>query len=430
MATVTKIIGPISAYAIAVANGYTGTEAEFAEEIANASTNAQTAQDAANHCDEVLESIPQDYSTMSAAVTGMTNAGRDNAYPGYNFLAESVSGYWYTKSISSGNPADAEMHDAPSSAPNLKGVSISVTPGDVFEISAGVTGPGSYCTLWTVIDSNRVSIARAGTDFTDSRNTPVKLTIPTGGAQLLINYDPVAYPGSYVVRMNGVAKIMDIEGDNTYPGHNYLAEGTSGYWYTTSPSSPSATDAVPRDAPTSYPNAKCVSIPCAAGDVFEIAIGTSTSSARNPWAVIDSSRMPIARSGSSGSPIDYTANPIVLIIPTGGVQLLINYDPVAYPGSYVVRAKRQYNVVGPSFGVPMSSSINGNAAATDNITNGKLFVANDKLYKATTAIDAHTSGAGNIVPGTNCTETTIVEQLNELASTSNISISNHTLNIP
>lgn len=36
MATQTKVIGPISAYAIAVQEGYTGTKAEFATEIANA----------------------------------------------------------------------------------------------------------------------------------------------------------------------------------------------------------------------------------------------------------------------------------------------------------------------------------------------------------------------------------------------------------
>ena len=291
MATVTKTIGPISAYAIAVANGYTGTEAEFAEEIANASTNAQTAQDAANHCDEVLKSIPEDYSAMSAAVTGMTNAGHDNAYPGYNFLAEGVSGYWYT------------------------------------------------------------------------------------------------------------------------------ATGT-------------ATESDPRSAPESYPNVKCVSIPVTAGDVFEIAIGTSMSQNRNPWAIIGSDRVPVARSGSTGGTIDYRSAQITLKIPTGGVQLLINYDPVAYPGAYVVRAKRQYNVIGSSYGVPMSSSINGNAAATNNIQSGALFVANDKLYKATAAIATHTSGSGNIIPGTNCTETTVVEQLNALATTSNISISDHALNIP
>lgn len=77
MAMRTKVIGPISAYAIAVANGYTGTEAEFAEQIANAATNAQTAQAAADHCDDVLESIPQDYSALSGEVDDLKSATSD-----------------------------------------------------------------------------------------------------------------------------------------------------------------------------------------------------------------------------------------------------------------------------------------------------------------------------------------------------------------
>lgn len=63
MAMRTKVIGPISAYAIAVANGYTGTEAEFAEQIANAATNAQTAQTAAETVQGLVESLPSDFET-------------------------------------------------------------------------------------------------------------------------------------------------------------------------------------------------------------------------------------------------------------------------------------------------------------------------------------------------------------------------------
>ena len=36
MATQTKVIGPISAYAIAVQEGYTGSKSEWAEAIGNA----------------------------------------------------------------------------------------------------------------------------------------------------------------------------------------------------------------------------------------------------------------------------------------------------------------------------------------------------------------------------------------------------------
>lgn len=63
MATRTRIIGPISAYAIAVAKGYTGTEEEFALEIANASTNAAAAEAAAETAQGLVESLPSDFET-------------------------------------------------------------------------------------------------------------------------------------------------------------------------------------------------------------------------------------------------------------------------------------------------------------------------------------------------------------------------------
>lgn len=202
------------------------------------------------------------------------------------------------------------------------------------------------------------------------------------------------------------AQVLTVGRDNAYPGYNFTADGVAGYWYT---ASNTATAETPNDPPTSYPNMKCVSIPVVAGDVFEIATGEVSGSNRMPWAVIGSDRVPIARSGSTGSAVDYRSSPITLKIPTGGVCLLINYDPVAYPGAYIVRAKRQYDIVGASLGVPMASGVSGKAVAESNITNGSLIIANNKLYKTT----ANISNGSNITPGTNCTETNIVEQLNE-----------------
>lgn len=66
MATITRTIGPISAYAIAVEEGYTGTKAEWASEIANASTNAQTASNAANTATSLVASLPDDFSAILA----------------------------------------------------------------------------------------------------------------------------------------------------------------------------------------------------------------------------------------------------------------------------------------------------------------------------------------------------------------------------
>ena len=46
MAVITKDLGAVSSYALAVENGYTGTEAEWIALISSTTTSAQTAVDA------------------------------------------------------------------------------------------------------------------------------------------------------------------------------------------------------------------------------------------------------------------------------------------------------------------------------------------------------------------------------------------------
>lgn len=88
MATRTRVIGPISAYAIAVSKGYTGTEEEFAEEIANASTNAQTASDAAEQCVQLTESLPSDFTDV---LSELGSIGDSLAKP---YAAEGLEGLY------------------------------------------------------------------------------------------------------------------------------------------------------------------------------------------------------------------------------------------------------------------------------------------------------------------------------------------------
>lgn len=66
MATTPNIIGPNSAYAIAVQGGYTGSRAEWAAEIANAQANASIAQDAADRVEDLAGSLPADFTTFVA----------------------------------------------------------------------------------------------------------------------------------------------------------------------------------------------------------------------------------------------------------------------------------------------------------------------------------------------------------------------------
>lgn len=66
MATQTKVIGPISAYAIAVQEGYTGSKQDWAAEIGNAQANAAAAEAAADRVQTLTESLPDDFTDTIA----------------------------------------------------------------------------------------------------------------------------------------------------------------------------------------------------------------------------------------------------------------------------------------------------------------------------------------------------------------------------
>ena len=68
-----RTIGPISAYGIAKANGYTGTEAEFASQIANAAQNAQTASNAAETATQAAETATQKADSIPASFPELTS---------------------------------------------------------------------------------------------------------------------------------------------------------------------------------------------------------------------------------------------------------------------------------------------------------------------------------------------------------------------
>ena len=62
-----KDLGPVEAYAQAVAGGYTGTKAEWIAEIANASTNAQLAEDYKEAAEQAKDDAQAAAATASAA---------------------------------------------------------------------------------------------------------------------------------------------------------------------------------------------------------------------------------------------------------------------------------------------------------------------------------------------------------------------------
>lgn len=194
-----------------------------------------------------------------------------------------------------------------------------------------------------------------------------------------------------------------------YPGYNYTAEGVSGYWKTYTVDSGTAASSTISDPPSSYPNTMGISIPVVAGDEFEIAAGVNASSIRELWAVIGSDRKTIVRANHNFIG-DSRSAPVTVRIPTGGAFLLVNYDPVTYPGAYVVKTNRQYDVIGSR----MPAGTKTTAVATRAIASGEVFLANNRLYKATAAIAAD----AEIVPGTNCAAFTVAEGLTTAAADS------------
>jgi len=61
-----------NAYEGAVRNGFTGTEAEFYDQLSHFTTYANQAKDAADRAEEVMDSIPQDYQTLDQHVVDLT----------------------------------------------------------------------------------------------------------------------------------------------------------------------------------------------------------------------------------------------------------------------------------------------------------------------------------------------------------------------
>ena len=61
-----------NAYEGAVRNGFTGTEAEFYDQLSHFTAYANQAKDAADRAEEVMDSIPQDYQTLDQHVVDLT----------------------------------------------------------------------------------------------------------------------------------------------------------------------------------------------------------------------------------------------------------------------------------------------------------------------------------------------------------------------
>ena len=92
MAVIEKNLGPVSAYAVAVANGYEGTEEQWAAEIAAASQNAQAAAGSATEAAGSAAAAAQSVTEANAAKTAAQQAAESaSAAYGTDLLATTFS---------------------------------------------------------------------------------------------------------------------------------------------------------------------------------------------------------------------------------------------------------------------------------------------------------------------------------------------------
>lgn len=165
MALRTRVIGPISAYAIAVAKGYTGTEEEFALEIANASTNAAAAEAAAETAQGLVESLPGDFETtqenfapLYADLTFPVQKGQHCIYGGIYYEANTgiasseawTEAHWTKTDVGgeiSGLNGSLDMMSSASASDVGKALKAkTVTGGKVTEWEFGDSGQTFYTT--------------------------------------------------------------------------------------------------------------------------------------------------------------------------------------------------------------------------------------------------------------------------------------------
>lgn len=241
MAVIEKNLGPVSAYAVAVANGYEGTEEQWAAEIAAASQNAQAAAGSATEAagsaaaaaqsvieanaaktaaQQAAESASAAYGTDLLAATFSADApyvsGQYVIYNGglYVFTADHPAGAWIgtdARRVQVGGEltdlksaitqiTDAKIitwvEDAYIKTNQSVGTTISLTPnelagyryaiidckeGDTFTINAnGATTPRA----WAFVDNTNALIVQSGAN---SVNVDFILTAPYGANKLILN---------------------------------------------------------------------------------------------------------------------------------------------------------------------------------------------------------------------------------------------------
>lgn len=220
MTTVTKKIGPISAYAIAKEEGYTGTKEQFAQEIGNAAANAHAASESASaaeasaisaavSAEQAMSGTPEGYATLVSTVHDIGTEIDEVDEQTYNLFdinnATIINGYIR----SNGSNSDLVATWSDGSPVGSKTFVIPVDAGKTYTFSRKA-GTRLSCACDTVIDTTN-HLLTGGSYYTQPGNsaTHVTITVPTGCKYLYVWFYGDSTDSSYSATME---EAMLVEG--------------------------------------------------------------------------------------------------------------------------------------------------------------------------------------------------------------------------
>lgn len=165
MSTISKDLGPVTAYAYAVAGGYPGTEDEFSALMASYAT---VAEDAAESASEAADSAT---AAETAAATFVQELNKISE-PTRN-LNTSNMGRW-------GNAADGKIYSRGDQYYGMESF-IPITAGETYYVSfGGLTSSSAISWSYLFVNDGGTNLARAGY----SNIAGHSITAPTGASKL------------------------------------------------------------------------------------------------------------------------------------------------------------------------------------------------------------------------------------------------------
>lgn len=173
MAVITKDLGAVSAYAVAVANGFTGTEAEWEQYMADAANNAMNAAGSATAAANSAASAAQsatDAATSKVAAAGSAVDAENSALVAGNHAAAAAASATAAETAETGAETAKTAAEAAQAAAEAVAASI---PEDYTELSEDVSSLKSalYVNVPTTTDiweQGTIAVATGGNSSSDN----------------------------------------------------------------------------------------------------------------------------------------------------------------------------------------------------------------------------------------------------------------------